>query len=94
MIRYQAALDQFPVFAREGHVLPLGPAVQHTGEIDPAAPLERLWVFGRPTTPLDGYAQARTVESHGADGAPVLAIAAGIPVEVFGDAAAVTVTAL
>jgi alpha-D-xyloside xylohydrolase len=94
VIRYQAALDQFPVFAREGHVLPLGPAVQHTGEIDPAAPLERLWVFGRPTTPLDGYTQARTVESHGADGAPVLAIAAGIPVEVFGDAAAVTVTAL
>ena len=70
MLRYQAALDQFPVFGREGHVLPLGPAVQHTGEIDPAAPLEQLWVFGRPTTPLDGFAQARTVESHGADGAP------------------------
>ena len=93
MVRYQAALDQFPVFGREGHVLPLGPAVQHTGEIDAAAPLERLWVFGRPTAPLDGYAQARTVETADASGAPVLAIRSGMPVEVFGDATAVPVTA-
>ena len=42
VLRYRAALDQFPVFGREGHALPLGPAVQHTGEIDPAAPARRV----------------------------------------------------
>jgi alpha-D-xyloside xylohydrolase len=94
VVRYQAALDQFPVFGREGHVLPLGPAVQHTGEIDAAAPLERLWAFGRPTVPLEGFAQARTVESADVGGAPALAIRAGVPVEVFGDATAVQVTPL
>ena len=34
VMRYTATLDQFPVFGREGHVLPLGRARQHTGEID------------------------------------------------------------
>ena len=48
VIRYRAKLDQFPVFGREGHALPLGRAVQHTGEIDAANPLELLWVFGKP----------------------------------------------
>ncbi len=38
VIRYRAKLDQFPVFGREGHALPLGRAVQHTGEIDSANP--------------------------------------------------------
>ena len=93
VVRYQAALDQFPVFGREGHLLPLGPAVQHTGEIDVAAPLERLWAFGRPTVPLVGYAQACTVEAADASGGPVLAIRSGVPVEVFGDATAVQVSA-
>ena len=37
VIRYRAKLDQFPVFGREGRALPLGRAVQHTGEIDAAA---------------------------------------------------------
>ena len=57
VLRYKAALDQFPVFGREGYALPLGRAVQHTGEIDAAQPLEQLWVFGRPAQPLDGFAQ-------------------------------------
>jgi alpha-D-xyloside xylohydrolase len=39
-------LDSVAVFGREGHVLCLGRAVQHTGEIDPAAPIESAWVFG------------------------------------------------
>ena len=58
VLRYKAALEQFPVFGREGCALPLGRAVQHTGEIDVARPLEQLWVFGRPTRPLAGFAQA------------------------------------
>jgi alpha-D-xyloside xylohydrolase len=56
VIRYKATLDRFPVFGREGHVLPLGHAVQHTGEINVERPLEQLWVFGTPTQPLDGQA--------------------------------------
>ena len=41
-------LDQFALYGREGHVLALGRAVQHTGEIDLAAPIEEAWVFGLP----------------------------------------------
>ena len=59
VLRYRAKLDQFPVFAREGYALPLGRAVQHTGEIDAAHPLELLWVFGKPAAALAGFAQAR-----------------------------------
>jgi alpha-D-xyloside xylohydrolase len=33
VLRYAARLDQFPVFGREGYALPLGRAVQHTGEM-------------------------------------------------------------
>ena len=57
VLRYRAALDQFPVFGREGYALPLGRAVQHTGEIDAARPLDALWVFGPPAQALDGFAQ-------------------------------------
>ena len=85
IVRYRAALDQFPAFGREGHVLPLGPAVQHTGEIDPARPLQQLWLFGRPAHPVGGFAQA-TVELA-ADGSPAIAVAEGVEVVAFGDAA-------
>ncbi|MEO6749519.1 MAG: TIM-barrel domain-containing protein [Casimicrobiaceae bacterium] len=88
VLRYTAPLDQFPVFGREGHALPLGRAVQHTGEIDAATPLEMLWVFGAPARALDGFAQARV--SIDAVDAGVHA-AAGVAVQVFGDAAAVNV---
>jgi len=76
-------LDQFPVFGREGCALPLGRAVQHTGEIDAGAPLERLWVFGGPTQSLDGFAQVR-IEAD-AEGAFVARAAPTVTVEVFGD---------
>jgi alpha-D-xyloside xylohydrolase len=83
VIRYRATLDRFPVFGREGYALPLGPAVQHTGEADRDNPLNALWVFGRPAHALDGFAQASIVP--GADGATVSA-AAAVEVEIFGDA--------
>jgi alpha-D-xyloside xylohydrolase len=41
-------LDHIPVFGREGAILPLGPAVQHTGELRPGLDLEQVWVFGAP----------------------------------------------
>jgi alpha-D-xyloside xylohydrolase len=79
VLRYRAKIDQFPVFGREGYALPLGRAVQHTGEIDNANPLEMLWVFGPQTAALEGYAQARI------DGGTVSA-APGLKVEFFGEA--------
>jgi len=89
VLRYKAALDQFPVFGREGHALPLGRVVQHTGEIDAASPLEQLWVFGRPTRALDGFTQVSI--SAGADGAYAIRAAPGVKVERFGDAADIDV---
>jgi alpha-D-xyloside xylohydrolase len=83
VLRYKAALEQFPVFGREGSALPLGRAVQHTGEIDVARPLEQLWVFGRPTRPLVGFAQATA--AAGADGAYAIGAAPDVKVELFGD---------
>lgn len=90
VIRYRAGLERFPVFGREGHALPLGPAVQHTGEVDRQRPLNGLWVFGKPTQALDGFTQA-SIELT-AEGATVSA-ATGVAVDVFGDAAAVRLVA-
>ena len=44
----QKSLDQVPAWGREGHVLCLGRAVMHTGEIDLAAPIEAVCLFGTP----------------------------------------------
>jgi alpha-D-xyloside xylohydrolase len=79
VIRYRAKLDQFPVFGREGRALPLGRAVQHTGEIDTAKPLEMLWVFGKPEHAMTDFVQLKI-----ADG--VVHADAGVKVEFFGDA--------
>ena len=85
VFRYRAALDQFLVFGREGYALPLGPSVQHTGEIDPARPLEQLWLFGKPVRPLAGFAQASI--SAGAGGRFAVRADANLKVVPFGDAA-------
>ncbi|MBA3508410.1 MAG: alpha-xylosidase [Betaproteobacteria bacterium] len=84
VLRYRAKLDQFPVFGREGCALPLGRAVQHTGEIDAANPLELLWLFGSPAHPLDGFAQARI--ARGDDGALHANAEANVKVEIWGGA--------
>ncbi len=89
MLRYKAALDQFPVFGREGCVLPLGRAVQHTGEIDAGKPLEQLWVFGSPARPLTGFSQA-TVDAR-PDGGFAVRAAPEVKVEIFGDAPGIDV---
>jgi alpha-D-xyloside xylohydrolase len=41
-------LDQIPLYGRKGKILPLGPAVQHTGELVSDAKIEKLRVFGNP----------------------------------------------
>jgi alpha-D-xyloside xylohydrolase len=48
LIAVEAGLDRIPAFGREGHVLPLGPAVQRTDAIDREAPVDELWLFGTP----------------------------------------------
>jgi alpha-D-xyloside xylohydrolase len=82
VLRYKAKLDHFPVFGREGYALPLGRAVQHTGEIDAARPLETLWVFGKPGHSLDGFTQAR-IDADGEGGFTLRAVG-GFDVQVFG----------
>jgi alpha-D-xyloside xylohydrolase len=89
VLHYRAKLDQFPVFAREGYALPLGRAVQHTGEIDAAHPLELLWVFGKPAMELAGFAQAR-IDAVG-DGLFTIRAAPGVKTELWGDAAGIPV---
>jgi alpha-D-xyloside xylohydrolase len=48
LIRQKVPLNHIPVFGREGTILPLGPAVQHTGELSPNLDLKEIWVFGKP----------------------------------------------
>ena len=92
VLRYAARLDQFPVFGREGFALPLGRAVQHTGEISAENPLELLWLFGKPAHPLSGYRQLRFDEDR--HGGFVVRAALNVDVQVFGDAADVNVLPL
>lgn len=92
VLRYAAKLDQFPVFGREGYALPLGRAVQHTGEINAEHPLEALWIFGRPAHVLDGYRQVRIEEDRVA-GHTVRAML-NVDAQVFGDPSSVTVLPL
>lgn len=89
LLRYRAKPDQFPVFGREGHVLPLGRAVQHTDEIDATTPLELAWIFGKPALPLPGFAQV-AVSANGDDSFAVR-VAPGVRAEIFGDPAGVDV---
>jgi len=86
VIRYRAPLDRFPVFGREGYALPLGPVVQHTGEIDVSRPLNALWVFGKPTHTMEVVPQVRI---RVADGRPSIAASSDVAVELFGDAATI-----
>ena len=84
VIRYRASLDKFPAFGREGYALPLGPVVQHTGEIDASRPLDALWLFGKPTRGLEGFAQAKIALG---DEGVTIAAESGVAVDIFGDPA-------
>jgi alpha-D-xyloside xylohydrolase len=44
----QIPLEHIPVFGREGTILPLGPACQHTGQLNPGLDLQEVWAFGKP----------------------------------------------
>lgn len=89
VVRYRATLDRFPVFGREGYALPVGAAVQHTGQTNNIRPLKQLWVFGKPAHPLDGFAQAAI--KAGDEGVFAIHAAQDVKVELFADAAALAV---
>ena len=46
-------MDWIPVFGREGTILPLGPIVQHTGELKKDLDIEQVWSFGNPREVLN-----------------------------------------
>jgi alpha-D-xyloside xylohydrolase len=46
------ALGDVPLFGREGHVLPLGPVVQHTGELAGPLVVDEVLAFGAVSAPL------------------------------------------
>lgn len=92
VLRYAAKLDQFPVFGREGYALPLGRAVQHTGEMNTEHPLDALWIFGKPMHPLHGYRQVKIEEDRTA-GHTVRAML-NVDAQVFGDPSSVSVLPL
>ena len=48
VLSVEVGLEALPVFGREGHMLCLGPAAQHTGEFNSARILEEVWMFGMP----------------------------------------------
>lgn len=50
VIERYVSLEDIPVFGRSGTILPLGPAVQHTGQLNPGLHIEELWVFDEPGT--------------------------------------------
>ena len=41
-------LDSIPVYGRKGFLLPLGPAVQHTGQLGTDTTIDEIWAFGTP----------------------------------------------
>jgi hypothetical protein len=92
VLRYAAKLDQFPVFGREGYALPLGRAVQHTGEMNAEHPLDALWIFGKPMHPLHGYRQVKIEEDRVA-GHTVRAML-NVDAQVFGDPSSVSMLPL
>ena len=58
-------IDHIPIFGREGRILPLGPAVQHTGELKDELEVEQVWAFGTPRVGLEMPGLKLDVDSNG-----------------------------
>jgi alpha-D-xyloside xylohydrolase len=65
-INYQAPLNQLPIFGREGTILPLGPSIQHTDEIQQHPITDEVWAFGKITNDkyLEKYPYLKEIENH------------------------------
>ena len=49
----QSPLDRIPLYGRKGKILPLGPVVQHTGELESKDRVEKLKIYGYPDQSSD-----------------------------------------
>jgi len=59
VLRVEVSRDVLPVFGRDGHVLPLGREVDRADAIDPAKPLNELWLFGAARYVVGRWSQLR-----------------------------------
>lgn len=48
ILSYECGLDTIPAFGREGHMLAMGPSIEHLGEMNSARLLDEIWLFGMP----------------------------------------------
>lgn len=76
VIESHMSLDRIPVFGRKGHILPLGPIVQHTGELAPGLHLEEIWCFGEPQQGMSLPGMSLTPSPSGA----LVGVPAGVEV--------------
>lgn len=53
LIARTVPLDVMPLYGREGFLLPLGPEVQHTGELPEGPAVSEIWAFGIPRHDLE-----------------------------------------
>ena len=93
VVRYKATLDRFPVFGREGYALPLGRAVQHTGEIERRASARAALGVRQADAAARRVRAGRDQRRRGRARSRSHA-AEGVKVERFGDAAGVSVLPL
>ncbi|MDQ6620615.1 MAG: alpha-xylosidase [Pseudomonadota bacterium] len=84
LLAYRAELQDFPVFGKEGEVLPLGPVVQSTSHMDSARMLDTLWLFGAPSASHGDFAQFSVDAPAGQEA--TVRIDADLAVRTFGDA--------
>jgi hypothetical protein len=61
----QPSLDTLPHFGRAGYALPLAPPVTRAEDIDAAAPLDEVWLFGTQRVERRGFAQLRYTTRDG-----------------------------
>jgi alpha-D-xyloside xylohydrolase len=82
LISTTSPLEQIPLYGRQGKVLPLGPVVQHTGELESLSKIVKMQIFGYPDL-LSPWIEAGQTEKE-------CMLSGEIPetveVEIFGDA--------
>lgn len=79
IFEWQVPLEYIPVFGREGCLLPLGPAVQHTGELEPGLQLDQVWTFGAPKEGMQLPGLQLRISSDG----KVVALPPGVNIQVY-----------
>jgi alpha-D-xyloside xylohydrolase len=82
LIEVQVPLDHIPVFGREGYILPLGPAVQHTGELEPGVDLNEVWIFGKAEHGIE-LPGIHLSPNPGSESEPLMNLPEGVQVKVW-----------